>query len=102
MEKMINAYKEELLNALSDLEINYTDFEHQLEDTMRSYAKHRYEIETESLNIMIELEEEVLWSDFDEYEMQDLKVTDLVVTCENGEVNTNRISDTELENNLNY
>ena len=102
MEKLTNAYKSELLNALSDLEINYTDFEHQLENTARTYAKHTYNIETENLNITIELEEEVLWSAYDDYEMQDLKVTDLVVSCNDGEIDTNRLSDTELENNLNY
>ena len=102
MEKLTNAYKLELLTALYDLEINSIDFEHQLEDVARTYAKHTYNIETENLNITIELEEEVLWSAYDDYEMQDLKVTYLKVDCNNGEIDTNRLSDTELENNLNY
>jgi len=102
MEKLTNAYKSELLNALSDLEINDYDFDHQIEDVSTTYAKHTYNIETENLNITIELEEEVLWSAYDDYEMQDLKVTELVVSCNDGEIDTNRLSDTELENNLNY
>ena len=102
MEKLTNAYKNELLNALSDLEINSEDFDHQIEDVSTTYAKHTYNIESENLNITIELEEEVLWSAYDDYEMQDLKVTDLVVDCDNGEIDATRISDTELENNLNY
>ena len=102
METLTNAYKNELLSYLYDLEINSEDFEHQLEDVATTYAKHTYKIETENLNIEIELEEQVLWSAYDDYETQDLKVTDLIVDCENGRINTDRLSDTELENNLNY
>ena len=102
MELLTKAFKTELLEALYDLEINSEDFDHQIEDVSTTYAKHTYNIETKSLNIKIELEEEVLWQSYDYHDFQDLKVTELVVDNHRGIIDTESISDKELENNLRY
>lgn len=100
MEKLTKKLKSEILESIYDLEINSEDFEHQIEDCITTYAKHTYNIETYNIDIKIELQEEVLWDDNDYYDRQDLKVTELVVLCRNGLINTDRLSDAELEKHL--
>lgn len=102
MEKLTNKFKEELLNAISDIELSYEDFEHCLEDSRYTYARCKKYIETENLNITIEFEEEACWQDYDYYETVDFNVSFLEVTCENGIIDTDRISDTELMKYVNY
>jgi len=102
METLTKNYKSELLNALSDLEIDGCDFEHQLEDCNRTYAKLTKTIETKNLYITIEFEEEALWSAYDEYETDTFNISDLEVVCENGTVGTDHLTDTELLKHINY
>ena len=74
METLTKELKNELFEALSDLEISYTDFEHQLEDCATTYAKVVKQIESENLNIGISFQEQAIWSAYDDYETNDLKL----------------------------
>jgi len=102
MEKLTPELKKELLKGLSELEIKYSEFEHNLEDVNITYDKIVKYFETENLNVTIELEEGVSWSDIDFYETTNLNVSDLKVSCENGEVDVDFISNEELLNHINY
>ena len=102
MEKLTNAYKSELLNALSDLEINDYDFEHQIEDCNITYAKCYKQMETKNLNIGVTLEATAEWEAYDYFETTNIELSDIEVICENGHIDISLSMKTELENNLNY
>ena len=102
METLTNDLKNELFDALSDLEISYTDFEHQLEDCATTYAKVVKQIETEKLNIGITFEEQAIWSAYDDYETNDFKIIDIEVIGENGEIDITHITEHELLKHINY
>ena len=102
MEKLTNAYKLELLNALSDLEINSEDFDHQLEDSNTTTANCSKQFETENLNVGIILKETVEWEAYDYYETKKVEIEDIEVICLNGHIEIGLHMKTQLENTLNY
>ena len=102
METLTNDLKNELFEALSDLEISYTDFEHQLEDCAITYATIKKYIETKNLNITIEFEEKAIWSAYDDYETNDFSIVNLEVIGENGEIDINHLTEHELMKHINY
>ena len=102
METLTNDLKNELFEALSDLEISYTDFEHQLEDCATTYAKVVKQIETINLNIGITFEEQAIWSASDDYETNEFSIVKLEVIGENGEIYINQLTENELMKHINY
>ncbi len=93
--------KEEILDAISSMNIDYTDFTHELEDSHITYAKCKKTIETDNFNIELEVEERVRWSSYDDYEFENLEILDFKVFDENGEIKT-KITDEEIINQINY
>ena len=102
METLTKELKNELFEALSDLEISYTDFEHQLEDCATTYATVVKQIESKNLNIGITFEEQAVWSAYDDYETNDFKILDIEVIGENGEIDINHLTEHELLKYINY
>jgi len=96
--------KSELLQALSKLTINSYDFEHELEDSPTTYASCQYYLETENLDVTIELTEEAYWCSFDDWECYDLQISELEIRDENGLLSIDDLSvtDDEMLNAINY
>ena len=94
--------KAEILEALKKLEVRCEHFEHELEDSARTYAKNTYNIETENLKITLELEEAVLWDAPDSNESESIAVTNMIVIDESGKDFSNLLSDEEILEAINY
>ena len=101
MENLTKELKQEILNAISDLEINSYDFEHFLENGNISTAKNKFYIEKDNFSIELELRETVKWFDYD-YDKIDLEVLDYDVTVENGKLDLSNLTENEILKNLNY
>ena len=86
--------KTEILEALR--KTNF-EFDHELEDTIRTSANCRKSIETENYNIEIELRETVQWNGIDDYDFLDMEVLNFQVFNESGEIET-EISDLDVLN----
>ena len=94
--------KAEILEALKKLEVRCEHFEHELEDSARTYAKNTYNIETENLNITLGLEESVLWDAPDNNEHESMEVIDMIAIDESGMDFSNLLSDEEILEAINY
>ena len=53
--------KTEILDAISTIEINCWDFDHEYDNYQRGYAKTTKTIENENFTLVLEIEEEVRW-----------------------------------------
>lgn len=93
--------KQEILDAISTIEINCWDFEHEYDNYQRGYAKTTKTIENENFTLVLEIEEEVRWErDGQSFEPVAKTISGLIVTDENGkEIQTN-ITDKEILQNL--
>ena len=96
--------KSELLQGLSKLTINSYDFEHELEDSPTTYASCQYYLETENLDVTIELTEEAKWDSFSDFECYGLEITELEIRDEDGllSIDDLGVTDDEMLNVLNY
>ena len=94
--------KQEILTALKGLAVHSDHFEHELEDSARTYAKNTYNIETEHFNITLELEEAVLWHAPDSNESESIAVTNMIVIDESGMDFSNLLTDDEILEAINY
>lgn len=102
MENLTKELKQEILNAISDLEINSYDFEHCLEDSIFTTASSTFEIETKNLRIELELIETVKWQDYDYNETENIEISNIEVSNENGLVDLTNLSENDILKNLNY
>jgi len=93
--------KEEVLKGIREYSFDCGKFEHELEDSNRTTAKYKFEFETPNYNIILELEETVIWTAPDDYDMTDLDVLDFQVTGIDGDVVCN-ITEDDILNNINY
>lgn len=95
--------KQEILNAIHTISLVNYEFDHQLEDCSTTYDTLKREVESENFNIEVEFTEEVKWSSYDFYETENIEISSLYVYNENGEeIDTSSISDSELEDYINY
>lgn len=94
--------KKEILKAIANIEIEFSDFDHEFDWSNRTYATCIKKIETENYNLELELEEEVKWTDTDYYERVNVLVTGLLITDENSEEVECEIKDFEIKKALNY
>ena len=95
--------KTEVLNAIAKLELDCSDFEHQLENEPLTTAQHTYEFESTNYLIRLGLIETVRWSSYDDNEQEDLEVLFISIRNEDSELlDHSIITDEEILNNLNY
>jgi len=94
--------KQEVLTAIKKANFSYEDFEQNCEGDVLSDDRCRKEIESENFNITIELTETVRWSSFRDYEFEELQLTDLIITDENGDEFQDEFTDEEILNAINY
>jgi len=94
--------KQEILTALKGLAVHSDHFEHELEDSARTYAKNTYNIETEHFNITLGLEEEFLWDAPDYYEQQNMEVLEFTAINSYGEDFGDEFTDEEILEAINY
>jgi len=78
------------------------EFEQNFEGDILSSSNDKREIESENLTITIELCENVRWSSFRDYEFEELQLTDLIITDENGDEYQDEFTDEEILNAINY
>jgi hypothetical protein len=94
--------KKEILKAIENIEVHYSDFDHEYNWCRRTYAKCTKKIESENYNIEVEFEEEVRWTGSDEYEFIHLAITDLKIIDVNGTEIETDIKDNEILNLIIY
>ncbi len=97
--KMTAQLKQEVLTAIKKADF---EFEQNLEGDVRSSANCSKEIESKNFNIVVDLTETVLWSAFDDYEFENLELTDLSVTDADGIDYEYEFTDEEILNAINY
>ena len=88
--------KEEILNGLKNINIDYTSFEHHLEDDRRTSANYRFSFHTENYLVTLELAENVIWSSYDDYDFENYDVIDFIVEDENGNYYNDCLTDEEI------
>ncbi|MFZ2432514.1 MAG: hypothetical protein WAW57_15350 [Lutibacter sp.] len=89
--------KQEILEAISTIEINCWDFEHEYDSYQRGYAKTTKTIENENFTLVLEIEEEVRWErDGSSFEPVNKSIAGLIVTDENGKEIEANITDKEI------
>ena len=89
--------KTEILEAISTIEINCWDFEHEYDRYQRGYAKTTKTVENENFTLVLEIEEEVRWErDGSSFEPVNKSISGLIVTDENGKEIEANITDKEI------
>lgn len=92
--------KTEILDAISNIVIDCSDFDHEYDWSKRTYAKCTKTVESDNYNINVEFEEECHWSAPDDTERVNMAITGLTIIDENGvEIDTD-IKDEEILNLL--
>ena len=96
--------KEEIFEAISKIVINYDEFNHEFEGDRTSYKRINRHIETKNYNIDIEIEEEARFNSIDEWETENVDVSELIVTdIHSGQIlDTSSYTDDELMELINY
>lgn len=89
--------KTEILEAISTIEVNCWDFEHEYDNYQRGYAKTTKTVENENFTLVLEIEEEVRWErDGSGFEPVNKAIACLTVTDENGKEIEANITDKEI------
>jgi len=89
--------KTDILEAISTIEVNCWDFEHEYDNYQRGYAKTTKTVENDSFILVLEIEEEVRWErDGQSFEPVNKAITGLIVTDENGKEIEANITDKEI------
>lgn len=88
--------KEEILNGLKNINIDYTSFEHNLEDSNRTSANYRFSFHTKNYLVTLELTENVIWSSYEDYDLESLEVFDFIVEDENCNYYNDCLTDEEI------
>lgn len=89
--------KQEILDAISTIEINCWDFEHEYDNYQRGYAKTTKTIENDNFTLVLEIEEEVRWErDGQSFEPVNKSIAGLTITDINGKEIKNNITDKEI------
>lgn len=94
--------KQEILNGISKLQVDSDYFCHELECDATTTAYHTFVFETENYMVTLELCETVLWDATDFYQTIDLEVESFIVENQEGEIDTNEITDDEILEHINY
>ena len=94
--------KKEILKAIENIEVHYSDFDHEYDWSQRSYAKTTKNIDSDNYNITIEFEQEVRWDGPDDYNPVHLAITDLKIIDVNGTEIETDIKDNEILNLIIY
>ena len=93
--------KTEILEAISTIDVNCWDFEHEYDNYQRGYAKTTKTVENENFTLVLEIEEEVRWErDGQIFEPVAKTISGLIVTDENGKEIEANITDKEILQNL--
>ena len=89
--------KTEILEAISTIEVNCWDFEHEYDNYQRGYAKITKTVENENFTLVLEIEEEVRWErDGQSFEPVAKTIAGLTVTDENCKEIEANITDKEI------
>lgn len=94
--------KQEILNGISEIQIDCSDFDQAFEGDEYSSAFCKKAIETENYNIEIELMETVRWTAYDENELDSLEISELSITDLRGKEYEDKFTDDEILNIINY
>ena len=92
--------KTEILEAISTIEVNCSDFDHEYDWSKRTYAKCTKSVESDNFNITLEFEEECRWNAPDDTERVNMAITGLTIIDENGKEIDTDIKDEEILNLL--
>ena len=92
--------KQEILDAISNITIDCSDFDHVYDWSKRTYAKCTKYVESDNFNITIEFEEECRWNAPDDTERVNMAISGLIITDENGKEIDIDIKDEEILNLL--
>ena len=94
--------KEEILQAIRNIKIDSSDFEHSLEDSPYTTDSVVYEIESENYLITLTLEETLVWSSYEDAEFYNLDVIAFEVEDQNESLDVTNITDIEILECINY
>lgn len=93
--------KNKILDVIKDYKFDYSLFEHYLEDNPRTSAKHKFSFEGNGFLINIELEEFVVWSCNNEYELEHYEIYDLEILNDDMINHSYLFTDDEILNIIN-
>jgi predicted NACHT family NTPase len=94
--------KEEILQAIRNIKIDSSDFEHSIEDSPYTTDSVVYQIESENYNITLTLEETLVWSSYEDAEFYNLDVIAFEVEDQNESLDVANITDIEILECINY
>ncbi len=94
--------KQEILNGIKSINLDCSDFDQNFEGDQHSTSTCKKGVETENYNIEIEFEEIVMWTGYDDYEFEALFLSDVVIIDIHGKDYSDKITDNEILNCINY
>ena len=96
------SHKLEVLNRISELQLDSSYFEHQLEDSNRTSASYQVSIESLHFDITLEIIDNAVWSGYEEYESDSTEIGNFEVTDMDGNDFAGYFEEDEIINRINY
>ena len=94
--------RQEILDGISTIKLDCSEFEHQLEDSQFTRAEVIKYVETENYNIALTIIEIVKWNSYDDNEFYDLEIEDIEINDINGNDYSDNFTEDEILNCINY
>ena len=99
---LTNALKDELLNAISDIEIDSCDFYHEFDGDLYSSKAISKQSETDNLTFDITIEETVKWDGLTYYEVDNIECVYLKAWTQDDDINYDCLDSLNIDKYLNY